>query len=59
FAEELCYDRWTHLMVKWDEEDNIVIESGLPSSWHLFTRALFLPFPEKAQVLDVYNVRVG
>ncbi|KAH7712450.1 hypothetical protein AAVH_20222 [Aphelenchoides avenae] len=25
----------------------------------LFTRALFLRLPEKAQVLEVYNVRVG
>ncbi|KAH7723781.1 hypothetical protein AAVH_08574 [Aphelenchoides avenae] len=58
-AEELCYDRWTQLMVRWDEKVNAVIESGLPSSWDLFTRALFLPFPEKAQVLEGYNLRVG
>ncbi|KAH7725660.1 hypothetical protein AAVH_06502 [Aphelenchoides avenae] len=56
-AEELCYDRWTQLVAQWDEEVNAVIESGLPSSWHLFTRALFLPFPEKAQVLEVYKMR--
>ncbi|KAH7713757.1 hypothetical protein AAVH_18891 [Aphelenchoides avenae] len=41
------------------EEVNAVIESGPPSSWHLFTRVLFLSFPEKAQALEVYNVRVG
>ncbi|KAH7705250.1 hypothetical protein AAVH_27556 [Aphelenchoides avenae] len=58
-AEDLCYDPWTQLMVKWDEEVDAVIASGLPSAWHLFTRTLFLPFPEKMEVLKVYQVRVG
>ncbi|KAH7703061.1 hypothetical protein AAVH_29776 [Aphelenchoides avenae] len=59
WSEDLCYDRWTQLMVKWDEEVDAVIASGLPSAWHLFTRTLFLPFPEKMEVLEVYQVRVG
>ncbi|KAH7678232.1 hypothetical protein AAVH_41869, partial [Aphelenchoides avenae] len=58
--EELCFDRYMQLMAKYDEEANAVMKSGLPPSWHLFTRALILPFPElPAQVLEVYNVRVG